>query len=210
MRIIAVSVVKLFSKPKYMLGVQEEAPAKIASFHSSCTHVYVLIDAVTIYGCGSFRGTRSQHRFISFSTRLSQLWYISINRTDEWRSGIEASLWLFEALHLMWADQNMDRTMKPIWQWICPQMKLIDLFVSLLKGPSTHLSEKINTYKSLLTHVIAVWHVKYIIAQIYHCCCLSADLRALFLFFLIKLAPATQRPKIFAHPFLIQGIGSNQ
>lgn len=42
-------------------------------------------------------------------------------------------------------------------------MNLIDLFVSLLRGPSTHLSEKINTYKSLLTHVIAVWYVK-----IYH------------------------------------------
>lgn len=35
MRIIAVSVVKLFSKSKYMLGVQEEAPAKKDSFHSS-------------------------------------------------------------------------------------------------------------------------------------------------------------------------------
>lgn len=35
MRIIAVSVVKLFSKSKYMLGVQEEATAKKASFHSS-------------------------------------------------------------------------------------------------------------------------------------------------------------------------------
>lgn len=77
-------------------------------------------------------------------------------------------------------------------------MKLINLFVSLLRGPSTHLSEKINTM-SLQFDVS-----KYIIAQIYHCCCLSADLRALFLFFLIKFAPATQRTKIFAHPFFIQ------
>lgn len=83
-------------------------------------------------------------------------------------------------------------------------MKLINLFVSLLRGPSTHLSEKINTM-SLQFDVS-----KYIIAQIYHCCCLSADLRALFLFFLIKFAPATQRTKTFAHPFFIQVIGSNQ
>lgn len=77
--------------------------------------------------------------FSAFSTRLSQLWYISVNRTDEWRSGIEARLWLSEAPHLMWADQNMDsRTMKPVWQVLSSDE--VDKFIHLFVERSLHSS----------------------------------------------------------------------
>lgn len=72
-------------------------------------------------------------------------------------------------------------------------MKLINLFVSLLRGPSTHLSEKINTM-SLQFDVS-----KYIIAQIYHCCCLSADLRALFFYFFSSNLLLPHREQRFLH-----------
>lgn len=83
---------------------------------------------------------------------------MSVNRTDEWRNGIEARLWLSEAPHLIWADQNMDsRTMKPIWQVLSSDE--VDRFIRLFVERSLHWKNQ----RILLTHVIAVWCVK-----IYH------------------------------------------